>query len=71
MRSALINSVLRRSVTYFAKRTSIGVGWTPAIGGAGYIRIAKRAAGDKDVTQYRMFINRNHLAPIQFATLGQ
>jgi hypothetical protein len=36
---------------------------------AGYIRVLKRAADAKESTVYRMLINRNHSAPVQFATI--
>jgi len=36
---------------------------------AGSIRVVKRAANDKEVTQYRMQNNRNHPAAVQFTTL--
>ena len=34
------------------------------------IRVVKRASNDNEVTQYRMQINRNHVAAVQFATLA-
>ena len=37
---------------------------------AGSIRALRRAVDDKDATSYRMNINRNHTAPVQFATLA-
>ena len=37
---------------------------------AGSIRVIKRAAKEKEVTQYRMFINRNHSSAVQFSTLA-
>ncbi len=37
---------------------------------AGFIWVFKRASNDKEATQYRMFINRNHSAPTQFVTLA-
>jgi hypothetical protein len=37
---------------------------------AGSIRVIKRASKDKEATQYRMHINRNHAAAVQFATLA-
>src|SRR2546428_13692761 len=36
---------------------------------AGSISVVKRATSDKENTQYRMRINRNHLPAVQFATL--
>lgn len=36
---------------------------------AGSIRVIKRAVKEKEVTQYRMFINRNHSPAVQFSTL--
>ena len=37
---------------------------------AGSIQVIKRATKDKEATQYRMHINRNHLPAVQFATLA-
>ena len=37
---------------------------------AGSIRVLNRASGEKDATQYRMHINRNHKPPVQFTTLA-
>lgn len=37
---------------------------------AGSIRVLKRASDEKEATQYRMHINRNHTAPVQFTTLA-
>ena len=37
---------------------------------AGLIRVVRRAANDKEATQYRIHINRNHGAPVKFATLA-
>ena len=37
---------------------------------AGSIRVIKRATKDKETTQYRMHLNRNHAIPVQFATLA-
>ena len=37
---------------------------------AGAIRVIRRATEEKEVTQYRMFINRNHSPVVQFATLA-
>jgi hypothetical protein len=36
---------------------------------AGAIRVIRRATKDNPVTQYRMYINRNHLPAVQFNTL--
>lgn len=36
---------------------------------AGLIRLVHRATDDKDFSRYRIHINRNHSAPVQFATL--
>ena len=36
---------------------------------AGLIRVVKRAATDKEATQYRILVNRNHEPPVQLATL--
>jgi hypothetical protein len=37
---------------------------------AGSIRVIKRPTKDKEATQYRMHINRNHSPAVQFATLA-
>jgi antirestriction protein ArdC len=37
---------------------------------AGRIRVLKRAVNEKESTSYRMHINQNHSAPVQFATLA-
>ena len=37
---------------------------------AGSIMIVRRATSDKEVTQYKMHINRNHIPAVQFATLA-
>lgn len=36
---------------------------------AGLIRVLSRSANEKDATQYRMHINRNHNPPTQFSTV--
>lgn len=37
---------------------------------AGSIHVLKRAANDKELTHYRMHINRNHTPAVQFGTLA-
>jgi len=37
---------------------------------AGSIRVIQRAKNNKETTNYRMLINRNHQPPVQFATLA-
>lgn len=37
---------------------------------AGSIRVVLRATNDKDSTQYRMHVNRNHAPPVQFTTVA-
>jgi hypothetical protein len=37
---------------------------------AGSIRVIKRAPNEKEATQYRVFINRNHATAVQFSTLA-
>ena len=37
---------------------------------AGSIRVVLRAADDKEATQYRMHVNRNHQPPVQFTTVA-
>jgi Zn-dependent peptidase ImmA (M78 family) len=50
---------------------SIVLNWVDAgDGSAGKIRVAKLAKTNKDRTAYEIFINRNHTAPVQFATLA-
>lgn len=47
--------------------------WYPVDAGdqrAGLIRAIRRAASDKESTKYRMHINRNHSAAVQFTTLA-
>jgi hypothetical protein len=39
-------------------------------GGAGSIRVIKRAVNPKEATLYRKLINRNHAAVVQFATVA-
>jgi hypothetical protein len=39
-------------------------------GQAGSIQVGKRASNAKEVTLYRLLINNNHSAPIQFATVA-
>lgn len=52
-------------------RKNIDLGWVDAGDrGAGLIRVVRRAANDKEATQYRIHINRNHGAPVKFTTLA-
>jgi hypothetical protein len=47
--------------------------WYPVDAGdqrAGLIRVIRRAANEKDATQYRMHVNRNHNPATQFTTLA-
>lgn len=37
---------------------------------AGSIRVIKRATDDKEATQYRIDVNRNHQPPVQFVTVA-
>jgi IrrE N-terminal-like domain len=39
-------------------------------GRAGLIRPVRRAANDKEAAQYCILLNRNHIAAVQFATIG-
>jgi hypothetical protein len=50
-----------------------GIEWYEVDAGdrdAGSIRVIRRAADKKEKTLYRMCINRNHAAPVQFASLA-
>lgn len=52
-------------------RKCIDLGWVDAGDrSAGLIRVVRRAANDKEPTQYRIHINRNHDAPVKFTTLA-
>ncbi len=37
---------------------------------AGSIRVIKRPSDEKEATQYRMHVNRNHQPPVQFTTVA-
>jgi hypothetical protein len=39
-------------------------------GAAGSLGVVKRPENPKELTTYRMFVNRNHLPPVQFATIA-
>jgi hypothetical protein len=39
-------------------------------GSAGYIRVVRRAISSKAYSHYRILVNRDHLAPVRFATLA-
>jgi hypothetical protein len=53
------------------KRKNIELDWFDAGDGkAGFVRVVRRAADDREVTQYCIKLNRNHSAPAQFATLA-
>jgi IrrE N-terminal-like domain len=50
-----------------------GIEWYPVDAGdqkAGSIRVIRRATKEKEVAHYRMHINRNHAAAVQFTTLA-
>ncbi len=53
------------------KRKNIDLAWVD-VGDrtAGFVRVVRRAASDKEATQYRININRNHGAPVKFTTLA-
>lgn len=45
--------------------------WTDAgDGSAGWIRLIQRASDEKEATQYRMCVNRNHQPAVQFITVA-
>jgi hypothetical protein len=53
--------------------TAKHIEWYPVDAGdknAGLIKVLKRGTGDKDPTQYRIHINRNHEPATQFVTLA-
>jgi hypothetical protein len=51
-------------------RRNINLVWVDAgDNNAGLIRVVRRAASEKEATQYRVHINRNHGAPAKFVTL--
>ena len=53
------------------ERKNIELGWVDAGDrNAGLVRVIRRAANDKDATQYRIHINRNYDAPVKFTTLA-
>ena len=59
------------SFIFLMKKKSIECCWIDAGDQrAGAIRVVHRAANDKEVTQYRMQINRNHVAAVQFVTVA-
>lgn len=52
-------------------RKNIDLGWVDAGDrSAGLIRVVRRAANDREATQYRIQINRNHGAAVKFTTLA-
>ena len=53
------------------ERKNIGLAWVDAGDrSAGLIRVVRRPTNDKEATQYRIHINRNHSAPVRFTTLA-
>lgn len=63
----------RQIATFMPLMHKNGIEWCWVDAGdqmAGSIRVLKRAANDKEVTQYRMHINRNHAPAVQFASLA-
>jgi hypothetical protein len=53
------------------KRKNIDLAWVDAgDSSAGLVRVVRRAANDKEATQYRIHVNRNHSAPVKFTTLA-
>jgi hypothetical protein len=66
-----IDEIKLRSFALLLNKKSIEWRWVDAGDQhAGSIRVIKRAANDKEVTQYRMHINRNHTPAVQFASLA-
>src|SRR2546422_6257935 len=58
---------------FMSRMSKKGIKWCWVDAGdqkAGSIRVLKRAANDKEATQYRMHINRNHEPAVQFASLA-
>jgi hypothetical protein len=65
-----IDAIKLRSFEPLLKRKSIEWCWLDAGDQqAGSIRVVQRASNDKEATQYRMHINRNHVPAVLFATL--
>jgi hypothetical protein len=66
-----INEAQLKSVAPMLQKKNIE--WYPVDTGdqrAGLIRVIRRATNEKDATQYRMHINRNHNTATQFTTLA-
>jgi len=66
-----INEAQLKSFTPMLQKKNIE--WYPVDAGdqrAGLIRVIRRAANEKDATQYRIHINRNHNPVTQFTTLA-
>lgn len=67
----LIDGARLAAFTPLMARKNIEWYWVDAgDASAGSIRVIKRAATNKDVTHYRMCINRNHAPAVQFASLA-
>jgi hypothetical protein len=65
-----IDATKLRSFEPLLKRKNIEWCWVDAGDKqAGAIRVVQRASNDKEASQYRMHINRNHDPAVQFATL--
>jgi hypothetical protein len=59
-------------VTFISLMKKKGIEWCLVDAGdrkAGSIRVIQRPSKEKERTLYRMHVNRNHSAPVQFATL--
>jgi hypothetical protein len=66
-----ISDAAVRALEPLLRKKSIDLLWVDAgDANAGLIRVTRRAANDKEATQYRVHINRNHSAPVMFATLA-
>jgi hypothetical protein len=68
-RGSIAESTLSDFQSLLYKR-NIDLSWVDAGDrNAGLIRVVRRAANDKEATKYHVHINRNHDAPVKFATL--
>ena len=63
----------RRIASFEEPLRKKNIGWSWLDAGdkkAGSIRVVRRAADDKEATQYWMHVNRNHQPPVQFTTVA-
>ena len=69
-RGAIDESALQAFQPLLGKK-NIDLGWVDAGDrNAGLIRVVRRAANEKEATQYRIHINRNHDSAVKFTTLA-